>query len=611
MCGLVGKYFFNKNKYNNKDIDKMMAAIFHRGPDSSGKYEDCRVSIGFVRLSIIDTVSGDQPLYNESRDIVLFANGEIYNHKELTSNLKGIGHKFLTKSDCEVIVHLYEEYGVNFISKLNGMFAFCLYDTKNEIMIVARDRVGIKPLYYHMSSDAIVFGSEIKAILASDDIATDESKDSLAEYLCFRYLANSRTFFSSVKALDPGTYIEISRRGCNFVKFWDTSKYVLTYDRTPDLVDTIDAALTSSVERQMMTDVPLGTQLSGGVDSSLVSSLAARYSPGLKTFTVSFFESAYDESSYARLLAHSAGLEYHQIKIDGKTFADNLPKVIWYHDEPLCHANSVHMYLLCKFARQYVKVLLTGEGADELFAGYPRYLICRFGEAYNRLNPKLALVAKSILQGIPVRKIAKIVDNLGLSSRDLIMWNSCFATKDKVSWLIDIDECSFEARTALVDSMWNEQLSLFDNLLLYEQKSYLQPILMRQDKMSMAASVESRVPLLDNEMLDLANTIPYQHKIRHYTPKHLLKKVASRYVSRKIVYKKKVGFGVPVDEWLRDRDGLGRYLDMLRDTSHHINGISKPKIELLISEHLSRRLNHGDVLWPLINYAIWREQFFS
>ncbi|WP_262421244.1 asparagine synthase C-terminal domain-containing protein [Geobacter sulfurreducens] len=227
------------------------------------------------------------------------------------------------------------------------------------------------------------------------------------------------------------------------------------------------------------------------------------------------------------------------------------------------------------------------------------------------MNPSVASLVKSVLKGVPARKIVKIVDNLGLGARELALWNSSFTTKEKVSWLLDSGDVTLDARSALVDSVWNDELSLFDNLLLYEQKSYLQPILMRQDKMSMAASVESRVPVLDNEMLDVANTIPYQYKVRHFTPKHVFKKVAERHISRKIVYKKKVGFGVPVDEWLRDHSGLGRYLDLLLDTARGINGVSRPRIEQLIAEHASRRYNHGDVLWPLVNYAIWREQFFK
>lgn len=610
MCGIVGKYYFSGSSVDNKDIEKMMEAISHRGPDSSGKYEDERIALGFQRLSIIDTVFGNQPLYNESKSVILIVNGEIYNYKELQYLLKVKGHIFATNSDCEVIIHLYEEYGIDFIEKLNGMFAFCLYDYGKQLLYIARDRVGIKPLYYHINSTGIYFSSEIKGILASDDVKAVENDDVLGEYICFRYLANFRTFFSGIDALEPGTYIEASKDGCKFIKYWDTSTYFLNTTTDTNIIDTIDSALFNSVQRQMMTDVPLGTQLSGGVDSSVVSKLAAGFSSGLKTFTVSFFESEYDESSYAKQLADYAGLNYHQIRVDNQTFAANLPQVIWYHDEPLCHANSVHMYLLCKYAKEHVKVLLTGEGADELFAGYPRYLICRLGEIYNSLNTNLAYGIKFILSGIPVRKLQKLLNNLGLSPRDLVLWNSCFASKKKVSWLMDNDVMPLPARLALQNSVWNDDLSLFDNLLKYEQQSYLQPILMRQDKMSMAASIESRVPILDNEMLALANSIPYSYKIRHFNTKQVFKSVAARHIPNGLVYKKKAGFGVPIDEWLRDSKGLGRYLDMLLDLSREINSLNRIKLEKIACEHRNNKANHGDVLWPLINYVIWKDKFF-
>jgi asparagine synthase (glutamine-hydrolysing) len=610
MCGIVGKFYFKKPVNPENNIEKMMGAIAHRGPDSFGKFLNGRVVLGFQRLSIIDTVSGHQPLYNETKKLVLVVNGEIYNYKDFIVDLEDKGHVFSTRSDCEVILHLYEEYGIEFISKLNGMFAFCLYDTINEIMFIARDRVGIKPLYYHVSDEVLIFSSEIKGILASGEIAVNANSDALSEYLCFRYLANHRTFFSKINALEPGTYLKILPTGWKCTNFWKVASSFM-HCENHNLVDSVEAALISSVQRQMMTDVPLGTQLSGGVDSSLVSKLASKFSPGLKTFTVSFFEHEYDEARYAKLLADSASLEYHKILVDNNTFADNLPRVIWHHDEPLCHANSVQMFLMCKYASQHVKVLLTGEGADELFAGYPRYMICRFGEVYNRFNPALGKFIKLILRSMPTRKIAKIVGNLGLGPRELVLWNSCFASRDKVTWLMEGLDINIEGRLDLLNDLWNDELSLFDNLLLYEQKTYLQPILMRQDKMSMAASVESRVPILDNEMLDLANNMPYQFKIHNFTPKQILKKVAERHIPRRNIYKKKVGFGVPINEWLRDVQGLGRYLDLLRDMSSDLNGINKARLEKLVSEHLNNAGNHGDVLWPLINFAIWKEEFFN
>jgi asparagine synthase (glutamine-hydrolysing) len=610
MCGIVGKYYTDTKDFNSEDLSKMMGAIYHRGPDSSGSFQDGRVALGFQRLSIIDTASGHQPLYNETNDIVLLANGEIYNYKDLTAILQAKGHFFKTRSDCEVVVHLYEEYGTEFVEKLNGMFAFTLYDRRKQLLLIARDRVGIKPMYFYHDSKLFVFGSEIKGVLEANEVRTIEEENVLAEYLCFRYLANRRTFFSGIKSLDPGTYIELSPEGSKFVKY---SSPVINYGDHDEkyYIEQIDASLSHSVNRQLMTDVPLGTQLSGGVDSSLVSALAAKMNPGLKTFTVGFHEAEYDETPFAKLLAAKSGLEYHEVKIDNVQFSDVLPQTIWFHDEPLCHANSVQMYLLCKYAREHVKVMLTGEGADELFAGYPRYMIVRMGELYNHTSAILAKPVKALLGAIPVRKANKIADNFGLSDRDLVLWNAAFAHREKVARLIANEEIDLSARYELLGKVWNNNLSLFDNLLMYERKSYLQPILMRQDKMSMAASIESRVPILDNEMLEVANCIPYRYKIRYASPKHIFKKVAVRHIPPKIVYKKKVGFGVPVDEWLRDRAGLGRYLDMLLDMSNDVQNVSKVNLESIVDEHRKRKINHGDILWPMVNYIIWKDKFFG
>jgi asparagine synthase (glutamine-hydrolysing) len=610
MCGIVGKFYFGHRRTKGSDLDKMMADIYHRGPDSSGKYEDERISIGFQRLSIIDTISGHQPLYNETKNIVLLANGEIYNYKDLTRELEPKGHSFRTKSDCEVIIHLYEEYGPAFIERLNGMFAFCLYDKERRHMLIARDRVGIKPMYFYHDQSVMVFGSEIKGILAANEVKKAEEADILGEYLCFRYLANGRTFFSGIKALAPGSCIELSPEGVRFISFYKRTDSCERYSE-PDFLDRLDRALCESVERQMMTDVPLGTQLSGGVDSSLVSALAGKLDPGLKTFTVGFHEKKYDETPFAKLLADKAGLDYHEVRIDNRQFSDVLPKAIWFHDEPLCHANSVQMYLLCKYAREHVKVMLTGEGADELFAGYPRYMIAKLGELTNYLSKPFAKVIKNLLYIIPSRKVNKLAYNLGFGSRDLVLWNSCFAGKEKVSWLMDTDNFGLSFRKDLLEESWNDNLNLFDNLLLYERKSYLQPILMRQDKMSMAASIESRVPVLDNQMLGIADSMPYQYKIRHYTPKYIFKKVAARHIPREIVYKKKVGFGVPVDEWLRDKTCLGRYLDMLLDSAGEIKELNQNKLNQMVEEHRRSESNHGDLLWPLINYIIWKDKFFN
>jgi asparagine synthase (glutamine-hydrolysing) len=610
MCGIVAKYYIDKSRFNSTDLRGMMQSIYHRGPDETGSFEDGRAALGFQRLSIIDTASGNQPLYNEAKDIVVLANGEIYNFRDLRRLLESKSHRFRTKSDCEVIVHLYEEYGEDFISRLNGMFAFCLYDTRNETLLVARDRMGIKPFYFYEHDKCFVFGSEIKGILASKDVARKPEEGVLDEYLIFRSLADSRTFFSGVKVLKPGTCMVLSPEGSRTSTYWNAD-IIHPLQKASEAVERIAETMRNSVERQMVSDVPLGTLLSGGVDSSWVSALAGIKNEGLKTFTVGFEEEAYDETPQARLLADTYNLDYHELKIGNKEFADTLPLAIHYHDEPLNHANSVQIYLICKYAKQYVKVLLTGEGADELFGGYPRYYICNLGDRFERLSKPMQRIIPHLLNILPFRKIRKLKDSFGMTPRDLVLWNAAFNKNKVVAWLLDKEKPDIQNRSKMLDENWKAHLTTMDNLLLFERMAYLHGILIRQDKMSMAASIESRVPILDNEMIDLADSISTDVKIRNLQPKHLFKLAATQIVPRQIVYKKKVGFGVPMASWLRDSRGMGRYCDFLIESSDRIEGLNRKKLEGLVKQHQSGAADNDDILWPLINYSLWYAANFN
>jgi asparagine synthase (glutamine-hydrolysing) len=610
MCGIVGKYFFREETPRIHDLTAMMKAIYHRGPDESGTFCEGRVALGFQRLSIIDTVSGGQPLYNETKTVVVMANGEIYNFRELRHSLESKGHTFRTHSDCEVIAHLYEEYGEAFVPKLNGMFAIVVYDTVKEQLLIARDRMGIKPFYFYQDEKVFIFGSEIKGILASDEVSPRLESSVIDEYLIFRSLANSRTFFSGVKVMKPGTCFVLSPQGSRTLTHWSPQLEV-SEGSTSQIVGRISDVLRTSVERQMVSDVPLGTLLSGGVDSSWVSALAGMKNERLKTFTVGFEEDEYDETPYAQLLARTFNLDYHERKIGNKEFADTLPLAIWYHDEPLNHANSVMIYLICKYARQHVKVLLTGEGADELFGGYPRYYICKIAERFLKLGAPVQNVASLVLQSFSSHKIRKLRENLGRTPDELVLWNAAFAKSQTIAWLLDKDKPDIESRVEVLRSNWNADLSTMDNLLLFERIAYLQGILIRQDKMSMAASIESRVPILDNAMIELADTIASDAKIKRLKPKYLFKAAATRTIPSEIVYKKKVGFGVPIGSWLRDSDGMGRYTDLLLDTSDRIPGLNRARLETIVNEHRTGEANHEDVLWPLVNFAIWQDKYFQ
>jgi len=329
----------------------------------------------------------------------------------------------------------------------------------------------------------------------------------------------------------------------------------------------------------------------------------------MDTFTVGFAEKDYDETIYARSLASTNGLEYHELKIGNRESADILPRIIWFHDEPLTHANSLQIHMICRYAREYVKVLLTGEGADELFGGYPRYYICKLGSIFLRQN---YWVRKSILHALDMvseRRITKLRSSLGRIDKDLVLWNAEFMRWDRYAYLFERDEPDVSCRAQFLEKTWDPSLDALDNLLLFEQKTYLQAILHRQDKMSMGASIESRVPLLDNMMVSLAGSIPARKKINYFQLKRLFKKSAAENIPKKIVYKKKVGFGVPIGMWLMDRNGMGRYLDTLLERAPSLYSINKHRLCKIVEEHTSGTVDHEDILWPLINFTLWDQLF--
>lgn len=610
MCGIVGKYYFNSNKYEADDLPAMMKAVSHRGPDSSGTFKDGRMALGFQRLSIIDINTGDQPLYNETGKIILVTNGEIYNFKELRTMLQSSGHVFKTKTDSEVILHLYEEYGNSFVDKLNGMFAFCLYDSEKNLLLMARDRMGIKPLYYYQTSDVFVFASEIKGILAANGIKATQAENIMDEYLCFRFLCNEKTFFTGIKSVEAGSLMEISLRGVHGQRYWQPS-FAEGILNEKEYLEKIESSVYNSVERQMVSDVPLGSLLSGGVDSSWVTTIAGKLAPGIKTFTVGFPESSHNEIPYASFVAKTFGFDYHDMIIGNKEFTDSLARTIWHHEEPLTFPSSVQNRLVCKYAREFVKVVLTGEGADELFGGYPRQYLSKLQNQFLASgNTNRGLISLA-MQYLPGRKLKILRQSLALSPYDLILWNAVFATKEKVIWLFDKNDIDISGRIELLNRIWQEDRDTIDNLLLFDQRTYLQSILKMKDKMSMSESIELRVPTLDNEMIAMAHTIPGNMKLKRLQTKYLFKKAAAKHIPRQIVYKKKIGFGVPVGEWLRDKTGLGRYLDQLMDTSDKIDGLNGEKLEILITEQKSGTKNHTDILWPLITYSIWRQQYID
>jgi len=595
----------------------MRDIMIHRGPDDEGIYLNNNVGFGFRRLSIIDLQYGHQPMCNEDGTIWLVFNGEIYNHSDLRKELISKGHKYKTRTDTETIIHLYEEEGVDGFKKTNGMFSFAIWDERKKKLVLARDRLGIKPLYFTKTKEGITFASEIKSILEDKRVKRELEDEGLLEYLVFRFMAGSKTMFRNIISLLPGHILVYQNGSIETAKFWDTvpPEDIFDIDEN-DSVNQLDELLSDSVKLRLMSDVPLGTFCSGGVDSSLTSAYAQQLTNmNLNTFSVGFKEAAFDESYYAEMVSKKYGTQHHQITIDNYTFSESLPKLIWHNDEPINHANSVQIYHISKLAKQYVTVVLTGEGADELFGGYPRYLIAKMYQKSRWLPRQFRNLLKGLTSLSSSHRINKLGRFLPLSLPEMITLNSFFSdwllAKNILTVNCDI-QTVIDSRLSLLGNIDYSNNNVMKNLFRLELKTYLVSILNRQDKMSMAASIESRVPFLDHRLVEWGLRIPTNLKLKGVQTKYIVKKLSERMLPDEVVYRKKSGFGVPISDWLRDKKGLGRYLDLITEPKCKQRGyLNSKETERLVNEHISRKSDHGEILWELINLELWSRIFLD
>lgn len=618
MCGICGIVNFDREESVDKNVlIEMKDIMTHRGPDDDGLCVDGNVGLGFRRLSIVDLSYGHQPMCNENGDIWIVFNGEIYNHLDIRKELISRGHIYKTKSDTESIIHLYEEEGVDGFTKLNGMFGIALWDGRRRRLILARDRLGIKPLYYSRSNGSLVFASEIKSILKSRKVEAALNVPGLEEYFIFRFLAGEKTMFENIYNLLPGHVLVFEGGKIETQKFWDLREDAEFGDIDErDAVSQLGELLEDSVRLRLMSDVPLGTFCSGGVDSSITSAYASQLSDiGLNTFSVGFHETAYDESKYAKIVSDKYGTHHHQLTVDNKTFADSLPKLIWHNDEPLNHANSVQIYHISKLAKEYVTVVLTGEGADELFGGYPRYLIAR---ACRNLTWTPHLF-RSVFNILPIPGILRRVRKLGrflpLSLREGVALNSYFVDWELTGSLLTGEgnlKNVIDSRLSLLGDATLSRKNVMNVLTRLDLKTYLVSILNRQDKMSMAAGLESRVPFLDHRLVEWGLRIPENLKNKGYETKTIVKRLGEKLLPNEVVYRRKSGFGVPVSEWMREKKGMGRYLDLFFEPRFAQRGyLRTDSIQKMAQEHLSGKYDHGEILWELINLELWYRIFME
>ena len=626
MCGIVGVVQFERDAQIDTDaLRQMCAAMVHRGPDDEGVYSGGRVGLGVRRLSIIDVVGGHQPISNEDGTLWIVFNGEIYNHLALREQLIARGHRYRTQSDTETIVHLYEEYGRTCVDHLRGMFAFAIWDTRQQSLFIARDRLGIKPLYYRLTPECFLFGSEIKVILACPGVDREFNREVLAEYLAFGYLSGPDTFFSGIRKLMPGHTLELQESGeIQIRRYWDIS---LTDDDARHTesyyVQTYRDLLEQAVSSHLMSDVPLGVFLSGGLDSGAIAALMTkvRHAP-IKTFSVGYAETSYSELPHARQVAKHLNSVHHEVVVSREEFFHALPQLIWHEDEPLAWPSSVALYFLAQLAREHVTVVLTGEGSDETLAGYARYAFSLKNVAadriYRRFTPQWirhqirhSIIDSKLINGTLRRKLAHT-----FMARDGECWTSfyfdnffsAFSGEEQADLLSDDLAQEFSRGDAYRNVMeyWNYSSgSLLRRLLYTDIKTYLVELLMKQDNMSMAASIESRVPFLDHTLVDFAMRIPQEFQLGGLAGKRILKKAVADLLPGSIINRPKSGFPTPWAEWL-----AGPQLDAIQNLllePHSINrGLFKRKaVERLFQEHRAQYRDHCDRIWRLLNLELW------
>ncbi len=627
MCGICGKLEFNGEAPGSGDLVKAMAdTIRHRGPDDEGYFVSGPIALGFRRLSIIDLQSGHQPLSNEDGSVWIVFNGEIYNYQELRTFLMGKGHVFKTRTDTEVIVHLYEELGPACLEKLRGMFGFAIWDGKAKTLILARDRVGIKPLYYHLTGKSLVFASEIKALLADPSIDCEIAPEIIDRFLTFLFLPGDETLLKGIRKLAPGHYLLVKDGEAVVRQYWDLKFAESFEDKRVEQIETeLLDLLSETVNLHMIADVPVGVLLSGGVDSTGVLSLAVHETDKkISTFTVGFSgEEVADERPFARLAAERFGTRHYDMTISANDFATFLPRYIWHMEEPVCEPPAIALYYISKLAREHVTVLLSGEGGDEAFAGYSNYRNLVWLERIKRggvlLNSTIATgmsVANSLFGFSRVAKYVPLMHDrfpeyyYSRTSNPHRTTGNGLGKVYSADFLSAVDrECSLEPLRSLQAHVRGQDTL---NAMLYiDTKTWLpDDLLIKADKMTMANSVELRVPLLDHRVLEFAASLPPRLKVKGHNTKYILKKALSKQIPREIRNRKKAGFPVPYGSWLR-KDLKDAVWDVLMDGRTISRGyFRKAAIENLLKAN-SNGTDYSKEIFSLLTLELWQRTFLE
>jgi asparagine synthase (glutamine-hydrolysing) len=619
MCGIAGWVAPRGAAIPAGTMEAMLDAIAHRGPDGLGQRAFVaattghEVMLGHRRLAIIDPNGAHQPMCDDVAGLALSFNGEIYNFRELREELVRAGMHFSRMSDTEVLLRGYQVWGMDVVHRLRGMYAFAIWDARRERLFVARDRFGEKPLFVHEGPRGLAFASEIKALLAIPGIEPGVDLGAVRDYLAYRYVPAPRTLYQGIRKLMPGSYGVWERGTFREERYWtppDRKPRASDFERAPD-VNGFLAKLEDSVRLQMVSDVPFGAFLSGGLDSSTIVALMKRQTPHVKTFSVGFPEVKYSELRHAATVARHCGTEHHELVIDPEDLIEELPKLVAFRDAPVCEPSDIAIYRLAREAGRTVKMVLTGEGSDELLGGYPKHAAERFTAAY-----------QSLPSGFRRGLVEPLVNSLPYQFRRAKTAVANFALEDRQDryprWFGALDGDEINRLSALPATARVNGVHAFDtvrgnttlrDILYFDQTSWLPDnLLERGDRMTMAASIESRVPFLDHELAEYVSDLPDSHRLRGLNGKWILRQAAAQLLPKAILERKKVGFRVPVNEWFRG-PMRGYLQDHLQGAGSRTRHYYDPKVlDAMIADHLEGRHNREKVLWTLLNLEVWHRQ---
>lgn len=612
MCGFIG-YINGTNVIDHhQTIENMMNTIIHRGPDSGGIHTDDKVTLGFRRLSIIDLSDvANQPLYSADGNIVLVFNGEIFNFQELRKDLIAKGHTFKTHSDSEVIIYGYVEYGVEFVKQLRGMFAFCIWDKKNDLQLIARDGFGIKPLYYtnHTTDNTFIFGSEIKSFLPHPSFIKELNKDALRPYLTFQYSSMDETFFKGVYKLPPAHYMLIQNSEKKIVQYWD-KKFHAKEAPIEKYVEEIRETVKESVEAHQISDVKVGSFLSGGIDSSYITALLR---PD-KSFSVGFsdYEEMFNETNLAKDLSDTLNIQNERKYISADECFEALPKIQWHMDEPQSNPSSVPLYFLSELAAKDVTVVLSGEGADEIFGGYAWYQSSGKMQKYEKVPFGLRKVLRGIAEALPKNQYTNFLIKGGQTVEERFIGEAVVWDEEDALNVLKPAYKNGPSVKSITKRIYDEVPGEDDvTKMQYLDLNLWMPgdILLKADKMSMAHSIELRVPFLDNKVMELAKNIPSKYRVNDLDTKYVLRQAAHQELPEEWAKRPKLGFPVPIRHWLREE----KYYNLVKEmftTDFAREFFDTDQLVGYLDEHYEGKANRGRYIWTVYVFLVWYKQFF-